>query len=102
MGLFRRKKDKKVVNIDFPFLDAPNTACIMCRHVMDKEKAITYISHDADDGMWQFLCEDAHSEEDARIVTLYEAYLIDKTVGQVADMPCGCCISRKNGSENWK
>lgn len=51
--------------MDFPFEDAPNTACIVCRHVMDKEKAITYISHDADDGMWQFLCDEEHAEEDA-------------------------------------
>ena len=88
--------------MDFPFYDKPNTATIICCHIIDDGKPILYVSHDEDDGMWQFLCEDAHSEEDARIISLYEVYLIDKTVGQVADMPCGCCISRKNGSENWK
>lgn len=62
----------------------------------------TYISHDADDGMCQFLCDGEHSEEDARIVSLYSAYMLDKTIGQVADMPCGCYVQRKNGNDNWK
>ena len=81
--------------MDFPFEDAPNTACIVCRHVMDKEKAITYISHDADDGMWQFLCDEEHAEEDAQIISLYSAYMMDQSIGQVFDMPCGCYIQRK-------
>ena len=34
--------------MDFPFEDAPNVACIVCRHVLDKERPIKYISHDAD------------------------------------------------------
>lgn len=88
--------------MDFPFEDAPNTACIVCRHVMDKEKAITYISHAADDGMWQFLCDEEHAEEDARIISLYSAYMMDQSIGQVFDMPCSCYIQRKNGEDNWK
>ena len=88
--------------MDFPFEDAPNTACIVCRHVLDKEKAITYISHDADDGMWQFLCGGEHTEADARIVSLYFAYMLDQTIGQVADMPCGCYIQRETGKDHWK
>ena len=103
MGLFKKKGAKgSCADTDFPFSDAPDTACIVCRHVIDKEKAITYISHDDDDGMWQFLCGDAHSTEDARLVSLYYAYSLDKSVGQVADMPCGCYIQRKNGSDDWK
>lgn len=88
--------------MDFPFADAPNTACIVCRHILDKEKAITYISHDADDGMWQFLCNEEHTEEDTRIVSLYSAYMLDQSVGQVSDMPCGCYIQRNRKDDNWK
>ena len=88
--------------MDFPFEDAPNTACIVCRHVLDKERPIKYISHDADDGMWQFLCGGDHKEEDARIVSLYAAFMLDQSIGQVADMPCGCYIQRNNECDGWK
>lgn len=53
----------------FPFDDDPHTACIVCRHVLNKEEAITYITHD-EDGMWQFICDKEHSMDDARIVSL--------------------------------
>lgn len=48
----------------FPFDDNPHTACIVCRHVLNKEGAITYITHD-EDGMWQFLCSKEHTTDDA-------------------------------------
>ena len=35
----------------FPFDGDPHTACIVCRHVLDNNEPITYISHD-EDGMW--------------------------------------------------
>ncbi|CUO92249.1 Uncharacterised protein [Catenibacterium mitsuokai] len=35
----------------FPFDDDPHTACIVCRHVLSKEEAIAYITHD-EDGMY--------------------------------------------------
>ena len=85
----------------FPFADDPDTACIVCRHVLDKEKKITYVSHDTDDGMWQFLCGESHSEDDARLVSLYSVYMMDESVGQIADMPCGCFIERTPGDVNW-
>ena len=51
MGLF--DKFKKVKE-EFPFYDSP----------------ILYISHDEDDGMWQFLCGKTHKTDDARIAFL--------------------------------
>ena len=32
---------------------------------------------------------------DARIVSLEEVYALDPSIGEVADMPCGCYINRK-------
>ena len=40
----------------FPFKDKPNIACITCSHILDENKPILYVSHDYDDGCWQFLC----------------------------------------------
>lgn len=78
----------------FPFDDDPHTACIVCSHVLDNNEPITCISHD-EDGMWQFLCGKEHTMNDARIVSLEEVYALDPTIGEVADMPCGCYVNKK-------
>ena len=45
----------------FPFCDAPNAASIICCHIIESDHPILYVSHDEDDGMWQFLCGAAHN-----------------------------------------
>ena len=87
--------------IDFPFHDAPDTACIVCKNVLDRRKQITFVSHDADDGMWQFLCDEPHSVDDARMISLSEALEIDGSLAQIADLPSGCQTSRK-ACCNWR
>ena len=50
--------------MSFPFREDPNTATILCKHIARGEKPILYVSHDEDDGMWQFLCNEEHTIED--------------------------------------
>lgn len=88
--------------MDFPFKEAPNTACLVCKHVLDKEKTILYVSHDEDDGMWQFMCGDQHKEDDAEIVSLYSVFMLDQSIGELADMPCGYYAERQLEEGNWK
>ena len=66
--------------MDFPFYDAPNTATIICCHIIDDGKPILYVSHDEDDGMWQFLCGSTHDTDEARLVSLKEAFDLDNSV----------------------
>ena len=56
--------------MSFPFREDPNTATILCKHIARGEKPILYVSHDEDDGMWQFLCNQEHTIEDLMLVTL--------------------------------
>lgn len=63
MEFFTKKKQ----TLSFPFDDQQNTACFVCCHVLEGQP-ILYVSHDKDDGMWQFLCGSNHDMEDARIV----------------------------------
>lgn len=88
--------------MEFPFEDAPNTAAISCCHIIEERKPILYASHDADDGMWQFLCGGKHNESEARIVSLAEIYEVDKSISELAQMPCGCCAERENMNCFWK
>ena len=55
--------------MSFPFREDPNTATILCKHIARGEKPILYVSHDEDDGMWQFLCNEEHTIEDLMLVT---------------------------------
>lgn len=86
----------------FAFKDAPETACIVCQHVLDGKNPITFISHDKEDGMWQFLCSEDHILENVRLVSLAEAFQIDESIGQVADLPCGCVVERTEAKGRWK
>ena len=86
----------------FVFKDAPNTACIVWYHVLAGKNPITFISHDEEDGMWQFLCSEDHTGEDACLISLAEAFKLDASIGQVADIPCGYAVERKDGLAGWK
>ena len=89
------------LHMDFPFYDAPNTATIICCHIIDDGKPILYVSHDEDDGMWQFLCGSTHDTDEARLVSLKEAFDLDNSVGVLKDMPCGYYAERKTQNDNW-
>ena len=69
---------------------------------MDGKNPITFISHDKEDGMWQFLCSEDHNLEDIRLISLAEACKIDESIGQVADLPRGFVMERTEAKGRWK
>ena len=87
--------------MSFPFDENPKVAVITCKHVMNENKPILYVSHDSDDGMWQFLCGGTHQEEDAMIVGLCEIYEHDNSLAALVELPLGCSAERKYVGDNW-
>ena len=85
---------------EFPFTDAPNTACFTCCHVLEENKPILYVSHD-EDGYWQFLCGEAHEEEDARIVSLATILEIEPTMGDLAELDYGEYAEAESETSDW-
>lgn len=85
----------------FPFKDAPNTAVIVCSHIIEHIAPILYVSHDEDDGMWQFLCGKEHSEDEAKIVSLKYVHELDPSIGLLNDMPCGFYAERDSQTDKW-
>ena len=80
-----------------------NTACIVCKHILNEKRPILYVSHDEDDGCWQFMCGDEHVfTEDARVIALVEAFELDASISQVAGMPCGCFAERESAASDWR
>ncbi len=85
----------------FPFEDAPNTAVITCVHILENAAPILHVSHDEEDGMWQFLCGKRHTSAEARIAALKEVFDRDHSVGALKDLPCGCSAERKSPQAAW-
>lgn len=86
----------------FPFSDDPNTACIVCRHVLRGEKPILFASHDDEDGMWQFMCGGEHAfPDDASVIGLAEALELDPTISPIANIPCGYMAERESITSDW-
>ena len=86
----------------FSFREPENTAVITCCHIIENGADILYVSHDAEDGMWQFLCGETHTQDQARIVSLNEIFTLDHTVSELANMPCGYISERKSKDAKWK
>ena len=91
----------KVDMTEFPFYDAPNTATIICSHIMEDEAPILHVSHDEDDGMWQFLCGKTHELDEARLVSLKWVFDLDNSIGILKDMPRGYYADRKTQDDDW-
>ena len=72
----------------------------ICCHILEGHP-ILYVSHDEDDGMWQFLCGSNHNIEDASIVSLFEVYNIDYSICLLKDMPRGYYAIRENVESDW-
>ena len=85
----------------FPFDELPNTATITCCHIVDEKMPILYVAHDEEDGTWQFSCGKNHDMSDARVVSLYEIVMLDNSIVELANMPCGYIAKKKNIKAKW-
>ena len=84
----------------WPFADKPTTASITTRQVLEGAPVLL-VTHDADDGSWQFLCGTTDDPADARVVGLGQMYKRDATLGELADLPEGWRASRAAAGQPW-
>jgi hypothetical protein len=87
--------------MSWPFESAPNTASITTRQVLAGIPVLR-VSHDADDGGWQFLCGTTNDPGDARVVGLGSMYARDITLGEIADLPEGWVAWRAGPGLPWR
>ncbi|MWL91018.1 hypothetical protein GA566_26710 [Cupriavidus sp. SW-Y-13] len=87
----------------WPFGDQPNVAVIVNRTIVTEHAWIAYVSHDSDDGAWQFYTSQTEpvSESDAMLVSLRCVVEIDPTVQQLSDLPLGWHAWRDSASAPW-
>lgn len=84
------------------FADAKHTMVITTRDIIERHTPILYVSHDEEDGMWQFHTGAAPDLEAAVIVGLAEVVLQDATLKQLADLPMGWIAWRSTSTGEWQ
>ena len=88
---------KKVVE------NIPDIVAFTTKFVLEDNKTITYVTHDIEDGAWQFFSEDEFEnfESVAKIVGLNEIMDKDSTLKELADMEPGHVATRKHKVDKW-
>jgi len=87
---------------DWPFEDPPNTAALTTSDVLEADAPILYVTHDADDGGWQFLPGRTVNPSEARVVGLGEICGQDPSLLELADLPEGWRAWRARGGAEWQ
>ena len=91
-----------MTNDNWPFDDPRNVAVFTTRRIMSGEHAIDYVTHEEDDGAWQFLNWQAGFDmKEAMLVGLAEVIAIDKSLLEISDLPVGWIARRDRKSGPW-
>jgi len=86
----------------WPFADPKNLAVITVRPIVEGGHPVLRVSHDGDDGCWQFLEWDTPDEKDAMVVSLYGMVVRDPSLKALADLPRGWRALRRSPTEPWQ
>ena len=95
------ESDKKLVG-EWPFEDERRVAVFTTTLIVHAGKPILYVSHDADDGSWQFHSGDLVSTKDLLLLALEEILEIDPSIASLANLPLGHCATRRNPRSAWR
>ncbi len=87
---------------DWPFADPKNVATFTVRQIARDGNPILRVTHDREDGAWQFLEWGTPREEDAMIVGLEEMTRIDQSISALADLPLGWRAIGRSPAEPWQ
>ena len=86
---------------DWLFADSPNVAVFSTRQVFRSGQPILRVTHDADDGAWQFHAGGIASEADAMVVALQEVFAHDPSIAELFDLPLGWFAERASAGQSW-
>lgn len=87
---------------DWPFADPQNVAIFSTEAIVKHETPILFVSHDSDDGAWQFHSGKTIAETEPKIVSLKRIVEIDPSVKELADLPLGWIAFRESTNHPWQ
>jgi hypothetical protein len=86
---------------DWVFADAPDVAVLTTQPVLDGQQPILFVSHDVEDGLWQFLEGEAIDETTVLHVALAELVARDPALVELARLPLGWQARRRELDAPW-
>ncbi len=87
---------------DWPFSDPENLAVVTLKRIIRGESPILRVTHDEDDGGWQFLDGGEVAVEEASLVSLRQMARLDPSILELADLPLGWVAERAGPGEPWQ
>ena len=97
---FWASQDRKSSLFNWKFSDPPHTGAYLSKAVHTGTESVTYVSHDEDDGAWQFL-GDSMTDTGGVLVCLHHPLDNDPSLTELADLPVGWCAERSKPGEPW-
>jgi len=86
----------------WPFTDARNTAVFTTRDIIEEGKPILLVTHDQDDGAWQFYTRETVPASEGKVVALDEIIFRDPSIVKLAKLPLGWSAMRDSTTSPWK
>jgi hypothetical protein len=82
--------------------DQENIAAMTVRQIIQGSQPILLVSHDADDGTWQFLPGGPVRMADGVLVRLQTLLRLDPSISELADLPLGWTAERSAVGQPWR
>jgi hypothetical protein len=94
---------KKTRENKYGFETSLNTAVFTTSFVINDKRPITYVSHNFEDGAWQFFSDDLFDdfEKVAKLVSLEEIIDLDTSIIDLSEMQEGYSASRMTLNDKW-
>lgn len=91
--------ESSLFNWKFP--DPPHTRVFLSETVHNGTEPVTYVSHDAEDGAWQFL-GDSMAEGGGPVISCFHHPIDrDPSLTELADLPVGWYAKRTKVGDPW-
>jgi hypothetical protein len=92
-------KERQPMPADWPFSDPEDLAVFTLKRIVQGESPILRVTHDEEDGGWQFLDDGEVAVEGASIVSLRQMTCIDSGILELSDLPLGWVAERPGPGE---
>ena len=89
---------------EWKFSDPPNVAVFVDRSIFKQDDWIAYVSHDDEDGSWQFHNSEPGpaEDDDIMLVSLQNVVRRDESILELADLAEGWHARRSSKSSPWQ
>jgi predicted adenylyl cyclase CyaB len=86
----------------WPFGEPEETEVITLERILRGESSVLLVTHDEEDGAWQFLDGEHVFEDDGAVVRLGEMVQFDPSLGPLGDLPAGWYAWRPSPGRPWQ